>query len=79
MTDELKTSTCKAAPVCTVPVIFATGPNGHVVLDARAPVYRLVERDGALIAERATDCFVTHFATCKDPNRFSRSKKGGDR
>jgi len=70
----MKTSPCKAAPSCKVEVIFATGPNGTVVLDSKAPVYRVIERDGALIAERTTDCFVTHFATCKDPGRFHKGK-----
>jgi len=64
---------CKAA-VCSAPVIFAKGPNGTVVLDARAPVYRVVVRDTGLVAERTEDCFVTHFATCRDPNSFSKPK-----
>lgn len=70
----IRTTACKAAPACAVPVIFAAGPNGPVILDAKAPVYRVVERHGELVAERTTDCFVTHFATCKDPNRFSKAK-----
>jgi hypothetical protein len=71
---KLQAVACKAAPACKIPVIFAEGPNGTVVLDAKAPVYRVVERDGLLVAERMADCFVTHFATCKDPNRFSGGK-----
>lgn len=65
---------CKS-PACSAPVIFARGPNGTVVLDARAPVYRVVVRESGLVAERVEDCFVSHFVTCKEPKQFSKPKE----
>jgi hypothetical protein len=60
---------------CTIPIIFALGPNGSLPLDSRAPVYRVEEQNGILVAIRVVDCFVLHHATCKNPGRFSGKKK----
>lgn len=70
------TVACKAAPFCKIPILWAETPEGaRIPLDARAQVYRAVHRDGRVIAERVTDCYVTHFATCKHADQFSRGRK----
>jgi hypothetical protein len=43
----------------------ADGKPGTVPLNVPAPVYRVTQVTPLLLAERATDCFVTHFATCR--------------
>lgn len=59
----------RACFACGCPLVFAEGPNGKdIPLDERAPTYRL-GKDGK--AERTPDVFVSHFATCSDPDRFS--------
>jgi hypothetical protein len=62
---------------CDVKIAFARTSTGKMIpLDMRAPVYRIVEGDGEMQAERVDDCFVTHFATCPAATSFS---KGGRR
>lgn len=66
---------CKS---CHTPILFIRSrESGKLIpLDLRAPVYR-VERDmlGEEIAVRS-DAMVSHFASCSDPDRFS--KKAGN-
>lgn len=60
---------CKA---CGRPMIFAkTATGASIPLDARTQVYRLVEKaSGPPDAIKATDCFVSHFATCPKASSF---------
>lgn len=60
---------------CNRPMIFAQGPNGEIPLDARAPVFRLIE-DASPRAERAPGYHVSHFSTCPKARDFSRYRKG---
>ena len=71
----MKTVPCKAAPDCAIPILWAETPEGaRIPLDSRAPVYRVEERDGKTIAIRMANTFVTHFATCRHADRFSKGK-----
>lgn len=65
-------------PNCNTEIIFgADANNKRHVLDASAPVYRVISRgpDGMAYVERAEDCYVSHFSTCRDAAHFSKSKK----
>lgn len=72
--SEFKTSLCRG---CGKKIIWGVTPDGKKIpLDAVAPVYHVVGEDACTpTAERASACFVTHFATCPDANRFSRGNK----
>ena len=65
---------CRA---CGKGIAFVQGSNGKAIpLDVVAPAYRVVTGpDGTLRAERAEDAYVSHFATCTDPQRFSKGKR----
>ena len=65
----MKTVPCKG---CGKPITFVKTDTGKTVpLDTRAPVYRLAETmDGEPLAIRFKAGMVTHFATCKDANKF---------
>lgn len=60
---------CKA---CHRPIIFAVTASGaKIPLDARAQVYRIVEKAaGPPDAIKATDCYVSHFQTCPKASSF---------
>lgn len=79
----MRTTRC----ACGADIVFARitkrdGAPGHVPVDAKAPVYRVlidVDTDDAT-AERApftnTEFYaVSHFATCPNADRFSKGKK----
>lgn len=60
------------------PVLDDKGRPKTVPLDMVAPVFEVVEcsETGAVVgAVRAYGSFVSHFATCTDPNRFSRKRR----
>jgi hypothetical protein len=59
---------------CNAPMVFAQGPNGDIPLDARAPVFRLIEGPSPR-AERAAGYHVSHFATCPKARQFSRGRR----
>jgi hypothetical protein len=65
------TTRCKT---CGKTMAFAKTPEGKTIpLDVVAPVYRLSSGPGGqLRAERAGDCFVSHFATCPQASSHSR-------
>lgn len=64
---------CRA---CNRPIIFASDPSGRLIpLDAGPPVYVLLDGDKC---ERARGYYVSHFATCSDPSRFSSEKEKDD-
>jgi len=62
---------------CNTKIIFGideeTGKT--IPLDSSAPVYCVDFDEDKPRVRRVTDCFVSHFATCKRPNAFS---KGGN-
>lgn len=59
------------------PILHESGPKAGrpkvIPLDARSPVYEAIEDidTGQVVAVRARTCYVSHYATCTDPNRFS--------
>lgn len=63
----------RTCPACSAPLHFAKSPSSEkkIPLDSRAACYRIV--DG--VAVRVDDVFVTHFATCSDPERFHRQRQ----
>lgn len=68
----------RACKACGAPLQFVKTPEGKIVpLDLRAPVFLItVKADGTELATRAEKGFhVSHYATCTDPNRFSKAKK----
>jgi len=65
---SFQTSDCRG---CGKPIVWATTATSKIPLDPRAAVY-VVDRAG--MATRAPDgTFVTHFATCRDANKFTKS------
>lgn len=65
---------CKSAE-CGKPVVFARDPDGKpIVLDPRPPVYLVVTDARGTHCKRMHDAMVSHFATCKRANDFSKSK-----
>jgi len=68
-----KVRPCDACAKLILDVVTDAGKRQ--VLDISAPVYALgqsVTKEGVTpLAVRATGVFVSHFATCTDPNRFS--------
>ena len=74
MTD-LPTRPCK---LCGEQIMFATAPKADgkgdttVPLNAKAPVYRITEREPVLRAERARDSFVSHWSTCEGVRQGKR-------
>jgi hypothetical protein len=62
---------------CDKPIVFARDSKGKwQVLDPSPPVWDVVEADdGSMKCDRAKRSFVSHFVTCSDPNRFSRSRR----
>lgn len=65
---------CKA---CRAPLAIVMGPNGKPIpLDLRSPVYELgTDLTGHALAKPAPGRYTSHFATCTDPNRFSKGKR----
>jgi len=49
----------------------------RIPLDVAAPVYRVIKEDasGDPIVRRERDCYVSHFATCKDAAQFSGKRR----
>lgn len=67
-------SQCK----CGKEILWAIGEQGQKIpLDAKAPVYILTGEGGLMgpRCKREKKAYVTHFATCKNANEFSASKK----
>lgn len=66
---------------CGAEIVWGIQPNGvRVPLDPKPPVYRTgtLRPDGAVNITREREALVSHFATCRDANRFSgSSRKGG--
>ncbi len=63
----------RACRACGKELLFAEGPNGKAIpLDLSAPVYRVLD-NGTCVREAG--CYVTHFASCTDPSRFSKGGK----
>lgn len=67
---------CKGAE-CKKKILHATTEDGkRIPLDSSAPVYLCyMLPNGDLRAERANDCYVTHFATCPSVVAFAKKKK----
>ena len=79
-------SLCKS---CGAPILWVVSPKGaRMRLDLRAPVYVANKLDvglyrvegwdyeeGEIRVERARDAFVSHFATCPDASKHSRTKE----
>lgn len=62
---------CRA---CGAPLLFIAGPDGKTLpLDKRAPTYE-VSGDRAV----RSAAYVSHFATCPEAGRFSKSKSAGN-
>lgn len=64
-------------PNCSVPIMWGITKSGiKVPLDSRATVYRVIKQnmDYAEV-EKVEGFYVTHFATCKNPDKFSSSNK----
>ena len=62
---------------CQKEVLFMKDENGTTqILDIKAPTY-VVFKDilGQLTAKRATEVYVSHFATCPKASEFSRNKR----
>lgn len=79
--QKIRYATCKG---CGRSIIFAMlkKTDGDdfgwtpVPLDPRAPVYVVkIDEAGRQVCERSEDACVSHFATCPEANRFSRSRK----
>ena len=72
----MKTSICKGE-TCGKPIIWAETADGkRIPLDPKAPVYHVVNSDTGRIERLPSDLYmVSHFATCKDANKFSASNK----
>jgi len=69
-------SYCKG---CGKEIVWAIDENGYKIpLDPRAPVYMRLEKmdDGTIRVRRDESSCVTHFATCRKANEFSRKKCG---
>lgn len=66
---------CKG-PNCKKKILHAVTQDGkRIPLDASAPVYLcFIDGNGVMKAERAPDCYVTHFATCSSVNDFRKEK-----
>jgi hypothetical protein len=62
---------------CGAPLLLLKSSDGKVIpMDLRSPVF-VVGKDmtGTEVAMRATDAFVSHFATCPKANDFSKGRK----
>lgn len=72
----LKRGIC-GGPNCNAEVIWAETEGGkRIPLDARAPVYvATTGSNGKVIAKRLEGGMVSHFATCRDADRFSGRNK----
>lgn len=70
----MKTSKCKG---CGKEILWGETVEGKKIpLDMKPPVYGIIRRSQDTVeAYRAQDCFVSHFTTCPQANRFSGSKK----
>lgn len=75
--------TCRGCgkPVIWVAITKKDGTRGRLPLDARAPVYQ-VDPDHAYPEEhphqnavRQKGAYVSHYATCKNANDFSQSRR----
>ena len=68
-------STCKS---CGIPIIWAISPNGKKIpLDARAPTFildRNREVTDGLPQARRHRAYVSHFSTCPDATKHSKTK-----
>jgi len=65
----------KSCEACGVPLMLVVGPNGkQIPLDTKAPVYELHTSREGVRCRRAAGAYVTHYATCTDPGRFSRGR-----
>jgi hypothetical protein len=71
----------KKCRACGATMHMAEGPNGAII--PLVKVRKLYVRPNELREQRvvestimdSTEKYVSHFETCTDPNRFSRSKK----
>ena len=72
----MKRAIC-TGPSCNAEIIWADTEGGkRIPLDARAPVYVATsDGDGKVYAKRLQGGMVSHFATCRDADRFSRKNK----
>lgn len=64
---------------CGKEIVWALDENDHKIpLDLTSPVYMLLEKlsDGTHRVRRDKSSAVTHFATCRRANDFSRKKCG---
>lgn len=65
---------CKA---CGCPLMFVKGEKGKLIpLDKRTVVYEIrPDMVGEEVAVPIAERYVSHFATCTDPSRFSKARK----
>ena len=71
----MKTSPCKA---CKKEITWAVTEKGATIpLDKIGPIYEIEEVEGVMNAVKIEGAYISHFATCTDPGRFSG--KGGGR
>lgn len=66
----MKTSLCKA---CKKEITWAKTEKGATIpLDRVKPIYRVEEGEGGFPkAVKVEGAYISHFATCTDPGRFS--------
>lgn len=65
----MRESPCKG---CGKPIVWATSRDGKKIpLDPKSVVYRVTAVEDIVWCDRVTDVMVSHFATCKNANRFS--------
>ena len=75
---KIDTTKCKA---CGATMYMAEGPGGAIIplVKVRKLYVRPRELNERRVIEATimdtTEKYVSHFETCTDPNRFSRSKK----
>jgi len=68
---KLERSVCKG---CGAAIIWVTSPNGSPMpLDAKAPTYARADSETDRVVR--SNALVTHFATCRDADKFSKGKR----
>ena len=74
---EKKTWKTRACRGCGKPIVWGSTARGQKIpLDLRPPVYAVLEeRDGEIIVARDRAAMVSHFTTCPEASRFSRSHR----
>lgn len=68
-------ATCRG---CGAEIVWGVTSDGkRIPLDPRPPVYHTgtLREDGGVNCERDREALVSHFATCREANRFSGSRR----